>query len=149
MKTATKYLMMMIAMLALSVSFSSCGEDGDDPEPPTEEDEVFTLKGTTWSFTEKFEEKEDGEIVKYEYEYVLDFGSKDVTFTENVKATYGNQSQSYSNHYDYTYTHSNNLVIMKPVEANLYNLEGTIISNIKMKVVNSDGEEIGTFYLED
>jgi len=28
-------------------------------------------------------------------------------------------------------------------------LEGTIISDIKMKVVNSDGDEIGTFYLED
>lgn len=30
MKAITKYLMMMFAMLAMSVSFSSCGEDGDD-----------------------------------------------------------------------------------------------------------------------
>ncbi|MBQ2857367.1 MAG: hypothetical protein IJE78_09665 [Bacteroidaceae bacterium] len=144
MKVITKYLM-MITMMVMCINFSSCN-NGDDPEPPEPE---FTLKGTTWSFTEKFEEKEDGEVVKFEYEYVLDFASRDVTFTENVKATYKNESQSYSNHYDYTYTHSGNLVIMKPVEANLYNLEGTIISDIKMKVVNSDGDEIGTFYLED
>jgi len=32
MKAITKYLMMMIAMLAMSVSFSSCGDDDEDIE---------------------------------------------------------------------------------------------------------------------
>ena len=143
---AFRFFAMMVAMLAMSVNFTSCDDGGEEkiPEPP-----VFELKNTTWSFTEKFEEKVDGEVVKYEIEYELDFGSKDVTYTENVKATLGNKTQSYSDHYDYTYTHNDDLVIMKPVEANLYTLEGTIISNIKMRVVNSDGDEIGVFYLED
>ena len=109
---AFRFFAMMVAMLAMSVSFTSCSEDDDDPivDPPT-----FTLKNTTWSFTEKFEEKVDGEVVKYEIEYELDFGSNDVTYTENVKATLGNKTQSYSDHYDYTYTHNDDLVIMRPV----------------------------------
>lgn len=32
MKAITKYLMMMVAMLAMSVSFSSCGDDEEDIE---------------------------------------------------------------------------------------------------------------------
>lgn len=147
MKAIVKYLMMMIAMLAMCVNFSSCRDTKEDPEPPITDE--FTMKNTVWSFTEKYEEKVDGETVKYQVYRELDFGSKDMTYTIEVEATYGNKKESYSDYYNYTYTHSKNLVVMKPVDANLYNLEGTITSNIKMRVVNSDGDEIGIFYLED
>lgn len=45
MKAITKYLMMMIAMLALSVSFSSCG-GGDDDDPAPADAVVGTYSGT-------------------------------------------------------------------------------------------------------
>ena len=36
MRTVTKYLVMMIAMMAMCVNFSSCKGTEDDPEPPKE-----------------------------------------------------------------------------------------------------------------
>ena len=70
MKTATKYLMMMIAMLAMSVSFSSCSKDDDDPtvevEEPTGIVGTWMQSGDGWSVTFVFSKDGTGSMTEVE-----------------------------------------------------------------------------------
>ena len=147
-----KYLFMMLAMMAMCVNLTSCGGDsgsGPRQEPPIIEDETdepieFSLVGTSWSYTDRFEE--DG--IKYTDESTINFSSSTrAKLTQVITVTEGTQTTSQSFYIDYTYTHHDDLVIMTPVDANYAYLEGEITSQIKMEVINaSSGELIGIFY---
>lgn len=67
MKAITKYLLMMIAMMAMCVNFSSCGDDEDTPDPNEVEDFVVSytatgggLDNTDLSYVEDYFEDEYG-----------------------------------------------------------------------------------------
>lgn len=144
-----KYLFMMLAMMAMCVNLSSCGGGPGQPEPPIiEEPEPptpeFSLVGTTWSYTDRFEEDD----IKYTDELTINFSSSTrAKLTQVTTITEGSQTTSQSFYIDYTYTHHDDLVIMSPVDANYAYLEGEITSQIKMEVINaSSGELIGIFY---
>lgn len=137
-----KYLFMMLAMMAMCVNLTSCDKDDDDPkDPPLPE---FSLVGTTWSYTDRFEE--DG--INYTMDYTISFPtSTNAKYSMNVIIKEGTQTTSQSDYTDYTYTYNNGLVIMSPTEANYAYLEGEITSEIKMEVINaSSGKTIGVFY---
>lgn len=141
-----KYLFMMLAMMAMCFNLTSCDKDDDDlpqPEPPVVEEE-FTLVGTSWNYTNRFEE--DG--INYTEELTIKFSSSTkAKLTQVITVTEGTQTTSQSFYIDYTYTHHDDLVIMTPVDANYAYLEGEITSQIKMEVINaSSGELIGIFY---
>ncbi len=120
----------------LATAFISC------EKPST--DGGFSLKNTVWTYVDRFEE--DGATV--EYEYTLKFAASTATYRVLLTAEEGNETYTESMKYDYSYTYSDDLVILKPKDANMYHLEGEIISNIKMRVSNSEGELIGIFYKE-
>lgn len=133
-----KYFFMMLAMMAMCVNLTSC--DKDDEKPPLE----FSLVGTTWSYTDKFEE--DG--INYTMDYTISFpSSTNATYSMKLTIKEGTQTTSQSDYTDYTYTYNNGLVIMTPIEAGYAYLEGEITSEIKMEVINaSSGKTIGVFY---
>ncbi len=146
-----KYLFMMLAMMAMCVNLTSCGGGGggtttqeppiiEDPEPTPE----FSLVGTSWSYTDRFEEDD----IKYTDELTINFSSSTrAKLTQVTTVTEGSQTTSQSFYIDYTYTHHDDLVIMSPVDANYAYLEGEITSEIKMEVINaSSGLTIGVFY---
>ena len=143
-----KYLFMMLAMIVMCVNLSSCEKDGPgQQEPPIIEDDEpieFSLVGTSWSYTDRFEEDD----IKYTDELTINFSSSTkAKLTQVTTITEGSQTTSQSFYIDYTYTHHDDLVIMTPVDANYAYLEGEITSQIKMEVINaSSGELIGIFY---
>ena len=84
MRTISKYLMMMIAMLAMSVSFSSCSKDDD--EPIIEVDKTTTCKvvnqvsGMTLRDVNAIHVNSKGEEIKMEFLGDIPSGSSK-TFT--------------------------------------------------------------------
>lgn len=68
MKAITKYLMMMIAMLAMCVNFSSCSETEDEPEPeePTGIVGTWIESGNGWSVTWIFSKDGTGSMTEVE-----------------------------------------------------------------------------------
>lgn len=135
-----KFLLMLLAVVAMGVCFTSCGDDGSDP---IVEDESFSLVGTIWTYSEKAEQ--DG--VQLEYDYSIIFSSKTASYEMKLTLTEGSQTNTVTDHFTYEYTYSDGLVIFTPTQAGNAYLEGVITSNIKMVVTNeSTGKQIGTFY---
>lgn len=137
---AIKFLSMLLMMVAMSVSFSSC-----DKEPPVHEpeDPEFSLPGSRWTFSEK----EDIDGVKYTIDYTLTFSTSTATYQIKMTVEDGTQTTTSSDYIDYNYVYSNGLVVLSPQKAGYAYLEGTIQSDIKMTVVNtSNNKTVGVFY---
>lgn len=140
-----KYLFMMLAMMAMCVNLTSCKGGPEEPLPPKEPVvPEFSLVGTTWSYTDRFEEDD----ISYTMDYTISFpSSTNATYSMKLTIKEGTQTTSQSDYTDYTYTYNNGLVIMTPIEAGYAYLEGEITSEIKMEVINaSSGKTIGVFY---
>ena len=138
---AFKFLAMMVAMLAMSVSFSSCSSDDDDP--PT--DGGVSLAGTFWSYTETAEQSG----VTITYDYSITFSATTAVYKLKVTEKKGNASYEDYDTIDYSYSlsESGELVIFTPLETGKAYLEGEINSGIKMTVTNtSTNKVIGVFY---
>lgn len=123
MKTITKYLMMMIAMLAMTVSFSSCndGDDDDDVLPPPP-----GVVGR-WS-------TDDGSVVFY--------FDKDGTgtWTQKVKDSNGN---SVTIDYNFVYTYNESSGVLKisiKGASSIDNYEVNLTGNTLMLSYYSDGK---------
>lgn len=139
MKAITKYLMMMIVMLAMCVSFSSC-DNGEDPEIP-----IPDLEGTYWEYSE--DATVSGVIVKYEHSFSFSSSSAVYKIVETQQK--GNENYSNFETFNYTYKLSDdgNLVVLTPTQVGKATLEGKIQSQMKMTVTNvSTGKTIGIFY---
>ena len=139
-----KYLFMMLAMMAMCVNLTSCDKDDDGPGPKEPVTPEFSLVGTSWSYTDRFEEDD----INYTIDYTISFSSSTkAKYTMDITIKEGTQTTTQSDYIDYTYTHHDDLVIMTPVDANYAYLEGEITSEIKMEVINaSTGKTIGVFY---
>lgn len=139
-----KYLFMMLAMMAMCVNLTSCDKDDDGPDPKEPVTPEFSLVGTSWSYTDRFEEDD----INYTIDYTISFSSSTkAKYTMDITIKEGTQTTTQSDYIDYTYTHHDDLVIMTPVDANYAYLEGEITSEIKMEVINaSSGLTIGVFY---
>lgn len=138
MKVITKYLLMMVAMMAMCVSFTSC-DNGDDPEIP------FTLEGTYWDYSE--DATISGVTVKYEHSFSFSSSSAVYKIVETQQK--GNESYSNFETLNYTYTLSDDggLVVLNPTQVGKATLEGRIQNEMKMTVTNvSTGKTIGVFY---
>lgn len=108
------------------VSFTQPGTKIDENE----------VKNTTWEETHRYS---DGS----EYATTLTFS---IT-TANLSITYTEGTSSTTNRIDYTYTRTNNIVVLRPVEAGKAVLEGKIESGAKMILTNtSSGDEIAVLY---
>lgn len=123
MKTITKYLMMMIAMLAMTVSFSSCGSD---PEP-IDDEPVSGVIGR-WS-------TDDGSVVFY--------FDKDGTgtWTQKVKDSNGN---SVTIDYNFVYTYNESSGVLKisiKGASSIDNYEVNLTGNTLMLSYYSDGKK--------
>lgn len=135
---AMKYLSMLLMMMTLSVCMVSCDKEEKIPEL-----DEFTLPGTRWTYTDKYEEDD----VQITVDYTITFSTATATYDAKMTIKEGNQTQTASSFVNYAYNYSDGLVVFTPTEAGKAYLEGEITSNIKMVVTNiSTGEEIGTFY---
>ena len=136
MKYLTKNLLMLLMVLAMGVSFASCGSDGggDEPTPtPTDPNEV---KYTTWVENHT---SSDGSSFKYSLKFAATTAVFEISYKEGT--------QTVTDTYSYTFTRSNNLVILNPQEAGNATLEGRIENGIRMSVTNaSNNSEICVLY---
>lgn len=123
MKAITKYLLMMIAMLAMCVGFSSCNPDPDpEPEPP-----VSGVVGR-WS-------TDDGSVVFYFDE------DGTGTWTQRVKDGNGN---SVTLDYNFVYTYNESTGILKiniKGAGQIENYEVNLTGNTLMLSYYSDGKK--------
>lgn len=137
-----KYLPMLLMIVAMNVIFTSCSKDDND-DKSIEQVAKFTLEGSQWSYTDKYEESGIEMIL----DYTISFSSSTALYNLTLTMKEGTQTTTQNDRIQYTYTYSDGLVILKPQEANKAYLEGKIISNIKMEVTNvSTGKNLGTFY---
>lgn len=129
------YLSMWLCILMTCISVTSCSSDDDEPIPDS-------IVGR-WTYTDKFQEGDETVTANYSLTFT------EVTATYQVVYTFtkGSQTQTVSDFANYTYTYSDDFVVLQPQTANYAYLEGKIISNVKMEVTNvSSGEIIGVFY---
>lgn len=139
MKTFRFFAMLM--MVVMATTFVSCSDDDDEdaPQNPGE----FTLVGTSWTYTDRF----DIDGVEYVESYSMTFSQSTVNYVLTIKITDGTQVSTQSDRVHYDYTYNKGLVVFKPTTAGKAYLEGEVISESKMIVTNvSSGDEIGTFY---
>ncbi len=130
-----KHLMLVMCFIALT----GCDLIKPDPTPNT-------LNNTVWVYTDRYvDEDEDGTVTD---EYKLEFFAGTAVYSNTLTLETGNETYTEESRYDYRYTYSDNLVVLKPVDPNMYHLEGVVTAGIKMVVSNSEGEVIGTFYRE-
>lgn len=122
MKTITKYLMMMIAMLAIAVNFSSCDPDPDpEPEPPTS-GVVGRWSNDSNTLVLYFDEDGSG------------------TWTEKAKDSNGN-SVTYDYNFVYTYNESTGLLKLNIKGASMIeNYDVNLTGNTMMLTYTSDGK---------
>lgn len=137
MKYLTKNLLMLLMVLAMGVSFASCGSDSsdskDEPGPGPDLNEV---KNTTWVENHT---SSDGSSFKYSLKFA--------TTTAVFEISYKEGTQTVTDTYSYTFTRSNNLVVLNPQEAGNATLEGRIENGIRMSVTNaSNNSEICVLY---
>ena len=132
MKYLTKKLFMLLMVLAMGVSFASCGSDSSDSkkdEPiPTDPNEV---KYTTWVENHT---SSDGSSFKY----TLKFAATTAVF----EISYKEGTQTLTDTYSYTFTRSNNLIILNPQEAGNATLEGRIENGIRMTLTNASNSSV-------
>lgn len=139
MKTITKYFVMMVVMMTMCVNFSSCE---DDPQPKPEE---YTLEGSYWEYSE--DATINGVTVKYEHSF--SFSSSTAVYKIVETQHKGNESYSNFETLNYTYTLSDDgvMVVLNPTQVGKAILEGRIQNKMKMTVINiSTGKTIGVFY---
>ena len=139
MKYLTKNLLMLLMVLAMGVSFCGCGgSDGnsnDDPVPDTPVD-PNEVKYTTWVENHT---SSDGSSFKYSLKFAATTAVFEISYKEGT--------QTVTDTYSYTFTRSNNLVILNPQEAGNATLEGRIENGIRMSVTNaSNNSEICVLY---
>lgn len=125
MKAITKYLFIMIAMLAMSVNFSSCS-NGDDPEEEVEPQPQGVVG--RWSTS-------DGSVVFY--------FDKDGTgtWTNKVKDSNGN---SVTIDYNFVYTYNESTGVLKlnvKGASTIENYEVNLTGNTLMLSYYSDGKK--------
>ena len=133
MKYLTKNLLMLLMVLAMGVSFASCGRDssnsgGGDEPTPTDPNEV---KYTTWVENHT---SSDGSSFKY----TLKFAATTAVF----EISYKEGTQTLTDTYSYTFTRSNNLIILNPQEAGNATLEGRIENGIRMTLTNASNSSV-------
>lgn len=131
MKTKLTNFLMLVIMMTMIISGTSCSKDDDEKTSGG-------LAGSRWEFTDKYI---DGSA-----EYVISFiDSSNATFEGVVRNAGGVIVDNIL--VRYTYRVSENLIVFSTEQAGKANLEGEIFSEIKMVVTNmSSGEEIGVFY---
>lgn len=131
MKTKFTNFLMLVIMMTMIISGTSCSKDDDEKTSRG-------LAGSRWEFTDKYI---DGSA-----EYVISFiDSSNATFEGVVRNAGGVIIDNIL--IRYTYRVSENLIVFSTEQAGKANLEGEIFSEIKMVVTNmSSGEEIGVFY---
>ncbi len=139
-----KNFVMILTMMVACVNQTSCTPIIGCPPPPEPPIHEFPLVGTSWSYTDRFEEDD----ISYTVDYTISFPtSTNAKYSMKATIKEGTQTTSQSDYTDYTYTYNNGLVIMTPIEAGYAYLEGEITSEIKMEVINaSSGKTIGVFY---
>ena len=137
MKYLTKNLLMLLMVLAMGVSFCGCGgSDGDSPDPVPDPVDPNEVKYTTWVENHT---SSDGSSFKYSLKFA--------TTTAVFEISYKEGTQTVTDTYSYTFTRSNNLVILNPQEAGNATLEGRIENGIRMSVTNaSNNSEICVLY---
>lgn len=123
MKTITKYLMMMIAMLAIAVNFSSCGGSDSEPEPqPPTSGVVGRWSNDSNTLVLYFDEDGTG------------------TWTEKAKDSNGN-SVTYDFNFVYTYNESTGLLKLNIKGASkIENYDVNLTGNTMMLTYTSDGK---------
>lgn len=134
-----KFFAMMVAMLAMSVSFSSCNKEDDVPPLPP------SLAGTLWVYTET----SNISGVDVTYDYTISFSATSAVYKLQITEKQGNASYTdYETiNYSYTLSESGDLVVFTPQESGKAYLEGDIESKMKMTVTNvSTNKVIGVFY---
>lgn len=133
MKYLTKNLLMLLMVLAMGVSFASCGSDssnsggGDEPTPPNPNE----VKYTTWVENHT---SSDGSSFKY----TLKFAATTAVF----EISYKEGTQTLTDTYSYTFTRSDNLIILNPQEAGNATLEGRIENGIRMTLTNASNSSV-------
>lgn len=135
-----KNFVMILTMMVVCVNQTSCTPIGCPPPPEPE----FSLVGTTWSYTDRFEEDE----ISYTIDYTISFPSPiKAKLSMNIAIKEGRQTTNQRENIGYTYTYDNDLIIMNSMVTDYANLKGIITSETEMEVTNtSSGEKIGTFY---
>lgn len=132
MKYLTKNLLMLLMVLAMGVSFASCGSDSsdskDEPGPGPDPNEV---KYTTWVENHT---SSDGSSFKY----TLKFAATTAVF----EISYKEGTQTLTDTYSYTFTRSDNLIILNPQEAGNATLEGRIENGIRMTLTNASNSSV-------
>lgn len=132
MKYLTKNLLMLLMVLAMGVSFASCGSDSsdskDEPGPGPDPNEV---KNTTWVENHT---SSDGSSFKY----TLKFAATTAVF----EISYKEGTQTLTDTYSYTFTRSDNLIILNPQEAGNATLEGRIENGIRMTLTNASNSSV-------
>jgi hypothetical protein len=138
MKYLTKNLLMLLMVLAMGVSFASCGgSDGNSKDDPAPVDvDPNEVKYTTWVENHT---SSDGSSFKYTLKFA--------TSTAVFEMSYKEGTQTLTDTYSYTFTRSDNLVILNPQEAGNATLEGRIENGIRMSLRNaSNNSEICVLY---
>lgn len=127
-------------LAAFSVSFTSCGDDEDDPISEQE----FTLTGTRWTYTDSYTDSDGSKLT---IEHGFTFSERTANYSITTTLTQGTQNTTSSDYVSYTYVYSEGLVVLTPQTSGKAYLEGVITSKTKMEVTNvSSGKVIGTFY---
>ena len=137
-----KNFVMILTLMVACANQTSCIPPIVEPPLPPEPE--FSLVGTTWSYTDRFEEDE----ISYTIDYTISFPSPiKAKLSMNIAIKEGTQTTNQRENIGYTYTYDNDLIIMNSMVTGYANLKGIITSETEMEVTNaSSGEKIGTFY---
>lgn len=125
---------MLLMVLAMGVSFCGCGgSDGDSKNDPAPGDIVDPneVKYTTWVENHT---SSDGSSFKY----TLKFAATTAVF----EISYKEGTQTLTDTYSYTFTRSDNLIILNPQEAGNATLEGRIENGIRMTLTNASNSSV-------
>ena len=124
---------MLLIVLAMGVSFCGCGSDGDSEDTPdiTGLPNSNGIWNTTWVENHT---SSDGSSFKYSLKFAATTAVFEISYKEGT--------QTVTDTYSYTFTRSNNLVILNPQEAGNATLEGRIENGIRMSVTNASNSSV-------
>jgi hypothetical protein len=141
MKAFAKYFTMLTLALAMSFTLVSCGSDSssDDPTPTPTPGDPNEVKFTTWKDTHT---ASDGSKITYLLKFAATTATYDISYTEGT--------QTVTETLNFSFTRSENLVILNPAQAGIATLEGRIENGIRMSLRNaSTGSEIAVLYKQN
>lgn len=137
MKTLAKYYSVLLMAMVISMSFTSCGsDDSNSSEPISAPVDPNDVVNTTWVETHTSTSGTKSTLT-------LRFGA--TTAVYEISVSQDSQTTTQTN--DYSFTRSENLVVLKPTKAGLATLEGRIENGLRMSLKNaSSGAEIAVLY---